>query len=108
MDKVKSAAVVCLVLGLFLGLSRASFEDCYMSCFILCAITPGNSLFSCSVKCLQDCIVPPSDSPRDTQYFCKLGCASSLCTNLSSKDNPGEKRVAGCVDSCSKTCANHV
>ncbi|XP_030464622.1 thionin-like protein 2 [Syzygium oleosum] len=108
MGEVKSAFVVCLVLGLFLGQSRANFEDCYKGCFILCAITPGQTLFSCSFKCLKDCISPPSNNLRVTHYFCKLGCASSLCTNLSSKDNPGEKRVAGCVGSCSETCTHHV
>ncbi|KAF8027530.1 hypothetical protein BT93_E0435 [Corymbia citriodora subsp. variegata] len=108
MGKAKTLFMVCLVLGLFLGQSGANFEDCYKVCFLLCAITPGHTLFSCSVECLKDCITPPSDSLRDTRYFCKLGCASTLCTNLSSKDNPGEKRVAGCVGSCSKTCTDHV
>ncbi|KAL3721033.1 hypothetical protein ACJRO7_005796 [Eucalyptus globulus] len=110
MGKVKSVFMVCIVLGLFLGQSGANFQDCYPACFILCAITPGRTLFSCSVECLKDCIIPPSDSLslRDTMYFCKLGCASSLCTNLSTKDNPREKRVAGCVNSCSKTCTDHM
>ncbi|KAI6671936.1 hypothetical protein NL676_006821 [Syzygium grande] len=107
MDKVKSVFVVCLVLGLFLGQSRAKFEGCYVKCFIPCVITPGKSLTSCAFKCLKDCLLPPSDSLMDTQYFCTLGCASSSCINLSSKDNPGEKRVAGCVDSCSERCATH-
>ncbi|XP_030464623.1 thionin-like protein 2 [Syzygium oleosum] len=107
MDKVKSVFVVCLVLGLFLGQSRAKFQDCYKNCLIVCAITPGKSLPLCALKCLKDCIIPFSDSLRDPQYFCQLGCASYLCTNLSSKDDPGEKRVAGCVDSCSERCATH-
>ncbi|KAL3721032.1 thionin-like protein 2 [Eucalyptus grandis] len=106
MDKVKSVLVVCLVLGLFLGQSRAEFQDCYVGCFVACVVT-GDNVVKCSLKCLKDCIGLPSHGLTDAEYFCKLGCASSLCINLSSKDDPGEKRVAHCVNSCSKTCANH-
>ncbi|XVE52121.1 hypothetical protein DITRI_Ditri02bG0096800 [Diplodiscus trichospermus] len=107
----RGVLMVCLVLGAIVGQSTASFQSCYMGCFVLCVIIPQNTVFSCSVKCLKDCIVPnPSSiglaSVQDmTQYFCKLGCATSLCTNLSTKENPGEQKVGSCVDSCSKTCA---
>ncbi|OMO66809.1 hypothetical protein COLO4_30353 [Corchorus olitorius] len=72
-------------------------------------LMPQNSAFSCGVNCLKSCIVPTSTltslRDKDTQYFCKLGCATSLCTHFSTKDNPGGKEVGRCVDSCSGTCA---
>ncbi|EOY26334.1 hypothetical protein QQP08_020329 [Theobroma cacao] len=106
---VGSVLMVYLVLGLLVGQSTASFQTCYMGCFIWCVITPNNTVFSCSVKCLKDCIIPSFSFPsgKDTQYFCKLGCATSLCTDLSSKENPGEEKVGSCVDSCSETCAKN-
>ncbi|XVF86574.1 hypothetical protein PTKIN_Ptkin18bG0052900 [Pterospermum kingtungense] len=100
--------IVCLVLGVVVGQSAASFQSCYMGCFVLCVLIPQNTVFACSVKCLKDCIIPSFtdlSTLKDTQYFCKLGCATSLCTDLSSKDNPGEQKVGSCVDSCSRTCA---
>ncbi|XWS20339.1 hypothetical protein CRYUN_Cryun31cG0092900 [Craigia yunnanensis] len=104
----RGVLMVCLVLGVLVGQSTASFQSCYMGCFVLCVITPQKTVFSCSVKCLKDCIIPSSTdlaSLKDTQYFCKLGCATSLCANLSSKESPGEQEVGSCVDSCSETCA---
>ncbi|KAJ4718173.1 thionin-like protein 2 [Melia azedarach] len=101
----RNLLIVCLVLGLLAGQSAASFKDCYKSCFILCVITPGKNLVSCAGKCLKDCIIPFSlENLNDTRDFCKLGCASSLCTNLSTRDNPAEEKVESCVDSCSATC----
>ncbi|KAK6264031.1 hypothetical protein QQP08_018766 [Theobroma cacao] len=88
---VGSVMMVCLVLGLLVGQSTASFQKCYAGCFILCVAIPPNPVFSCAIKCLNECIIPSStlESGKDTQYFCKLGCATSLCTDLSSKENPG-------------------
>ncbi|KAJ4718172.1 thionin-like protein 2 [Melia azedarach] len=105
--KVESLLLVCLVLGLFVGQSSAAFTECYEACFIICFLTPGTTLASCATKCLKDCILPPNLHTlnlKDTQYFCKLGCATSMCANLSTKNNPAGKKVEGCVNSCSKTC----
>ncbi|KAJ9190124.1 hypothetical protein P3X46_001354 [Hevea brasiliensis] len=104
--------VVFVVLGMAVGqCTAASFSDCYKGCFLLCVITPGNSLCSCGSKCLKDCIFPSSitslSGKEQTHYFCKFGCASSLCTNLSTKQDPGEKKVASCVDSCSSRCSKN-
>ncbi|KAB2623876.1 thionin-like protein 2 [Pyrus ussuriensis x Pyrus communis] len=114
MDKkgLRPVPVAYLVLGMLMlaGQSSASFKSCYESCFILCVITPNHSVSYCSFQCLKDCIIP-SRSPldhsnihKDNVYFCKLGCASSLCSNLSTKQNPEVEKVGGCVDSCSETC----
>ncbi|KAL3721038.1 hypothetical protein ACJRO7_005801 [Eucalyptus globulus] len=96
MDKVKPVFILCLGLGLFLGQATADAEflGCYARCFVIC--------------CLNHCIHPLSEFSNDPQYFCKLGCAFSSCSNLSSKDNPNEKAVAGCVDSCLDPCTDHV
>lgn len=88
--------MVYLMTGLLVGQSQAAFKECYETCFIICYITPGTTLGSCAAKCLKDCIFPPklhTLSLQDTEYFCKLGCATSLCTNLSSKDNPGKYQL---------------
>ena len=89
-----SLLIVCLVLGLLVvvGESTASFKDCYKICFISCVIG-GKNLIKCAAKCLKDCVLPASSvlNLNDAQgFFCKLGCASTLCTNFSTKEDPGE------------------
>ncbi|RVW34072.1 hypothetical protein CK203_084332 [Vitis vinifera] len=136
---IRALVMVGLVMGMLVGQSTASFKDCYTKCFIFCIITPNNTAFSCSLECLKDCVIPshPLDiETADTTYFCKLGCASSLCTNLSTKKiqviSPlsfsfflilsillffflswslvsvlaGEK-VESCVNSCSNKCTEY-
>ncbi|EEF34194.1 thionin-like protein 2 [Ricinus communis] len=108
--RAKAFMVVLLVFSLLVGQSYAAFSECYKECFLICLIISGGCLDSCAFKCLKDCILPlpaTSSSLDDKQQihdFCKLGCASSLCTNLSSKNDPGEKKVGSCVDSCSNRC----
>ncbi|VVA37751.1 PREDICTED: thionin [Prunus dulcis] len=95
MDKkeLRSLAVAYLVLGMMLvGQSTASFESCYGSCFILYCIIPTPPLGQSNIQ-------------NHNQYnFCKLGCASTLCSNFSTKQNPEVEKVSGCVDSCSGRC----
>ncbi|XVF25027.1 hypothetical protein REPUB_Repub13aG0178600 [Reevesia pubescens] len=108
MEGRRVALMACLVLGVLIGQSTATFGSCYFSCFVFCVITPQTTPFLCSLKCLKDCIIPSSTnwgSLNDIQSFCKLGCATTLCSNISSKENPGEDKVGSCVDSCSETCA---
>lgn len=86
-----SLLLLCFLMAVQLKESTASFKSCYQGCFILCIITPNQSAISCPFKCLIDCIKPsfPVDfTHRDNDYFCKLGCASSLCTNFSTKEFP--------------------
>ncbi|KDP37195.1 hypothetical protein JCGZ_06251 [Jatropha curcas] len=111
--RVGSLMVVSImVLGLVLGQpTEASFGDCYKVCFLLCVITPGNSLVGCGGKCLKDCIFPSSinslTEKQQTHYFCNFGCASSFCSNISSKHDPREEKVASCVNSCSSRCSKN-
>ncbi|KAK7842736.1 thionin-like protein 2 [Quercus suber] len=83
----------------------ASFQDCYSGCFILCFIQTRNTL-QCGFKCIKDCITPPSTG-INSQYFCELGCATYSCSNISTIGNPDGKKVADCVDGCSKPCAKN-
>ncbi|XP_022723365.1 thionin-like protein 2 [Durio zibethinus] len=98
-----SMLMLCLVLGLLIGQSTASFQSGYKGCFILCIINSRNSMLSCSIKCLKKC-TSPFGNLQDTQYFYKLGCSTSMCISLSSKQDPSEGKVESCIDSCSKPC----
>ncbi|KAK2651358.1 hypothetical protein Ddye_011214 [Dipteronia dyeriana] len=83
-----------------------SFKQCYGICFITCVLTSANTTFGCAAECLKDCILtpPPIHTLMDTNNFCKLGCATSLCTHFSTKHDPAAEKVEGCVNSCSETC----
>ncbi|XP_050231984.1 thionin-like protein 2 [Mercurialis annua] len=113
---IKPVIMVMMVLSLVIigQCDATSFSDCYKGCFLKCLIIPnGSSIFSCATKCVKDCILPSSsmvsslDYKQQTNYFCKLGCASSLCTNFSSITDPGEKKVERCVKSCSNKCTTN-
>ncbi|KAA8541830.1 hypothetical protein F0562_022982 [Nyssa sinensis] len=109
-EKLRALVGVVMLLGMLLGQSTASFKDCYVECFIFCMIKPSNSAFSCSIQCLKDCIIPKS--PQDIHAthihdYCKLGCASSLCSNISTKQSPDGEKVESCVGSCSELCTKN-
>ncbi|KAJ4827983.1 hypothetical protein Tsubulata_033222 [Turnera subulata] len=60
---IKSLLVVLVVVGLLAAEpAAASFKECYVGCFVLCVITPGNNPVKCGAKCLKDCIFPHSSS----------------------------------------------
>ncbi|XP_059641384.1 thionin-like protein 2 [Cornus florida] len=108
--KLGALVLVVLAFGTVVGQSTAaSFKDCYVGCFIFCMLNPSNSAFSCATQCLKDCIIPnsPQQIHVDSHHFCNLGCASSLCSNISTKQNPDGERVESCVGSCSDTCAKN-
>ncbi|KAK9141888.1 hypothetical protein Syun_011288 [Stephania yunnanensis] len=55
-----------------------------------------------------ECILAPTSSAslanddRDRlNHYCELGCASSLCSTISTINNPNVEAVEGCVKSCS-------
>ncbi|XP_052176049.1 thionin-like protein 2 [Diospyros lotus] len=96
-----------------------SFRDCYIPCFILCIVIPPHSAFGCSLDCLRSCIIPQAHHaaaaaaaaaatrPETRLHFCKLGCASSLCANISTRQNPSGEKVESCVGSCSGLCTSN-
>ncbi|KGN45343.1 thionin-like protein 2 [Cucumis sativus] len=110
----KWALMAWLLLTSLSTANSTSFQECYATCFVICAITPGVAFSDCPLRCLQACIVPsfPIDDAdvvhrqqQQNHFFCKLGCAASSCTKFSTKQNPGERKVGRCVDSCSQTCS---
>ncbi|KAL5824883.1 hypothetical protein ACOSQ3_020946 [Xanthoceras sorbifolium] len=106
-DPVELFFIVFLVFGLLAGQSAAKFGDCYKICLVTC-LGSGKNILACAAKCVKDCIIPKPQTSLDplagTHYFCKLGCASTLCTKLSTIEDPAEEKVEGCVNSCSETC----
>ncbi|TXG69123.1 hypothetical protein EZV62_004058 [Acer yangbiense] len=104
---VESLFMVFVILGLLVGQSAADFKDCYGSCFLTCMIFERDPV-KCGSKCLKACLgTYSSQNLKHTDYFCKLGCANSLCTNLSTKLDPAVEKVEGCVNSCSETCSKN-
>lgn len=95
MEQNKGALVlvlVCLVFGSMVGHSTASFKKCYGICFLKCMLIPPFSPFFCAPMCLKDCIFHKNldNFQTDVSEFCKLGCATSLCTKISTKENPSK------------------
>ncbi|CAL9010239.1 unnamed protein product [Prunus brigantina] len=109
--------VMCLVMGyLVLGflVAQSSAVDnpgCYGNCVDKCKKSKGLfGLAACGVICIAECAFDsPSlhSVPKNNHYFCKVGCASSLCTSLLNQENPDIEKVGGCVDSCSDRCATN-
>ncbi|KAK2651369.1 hypothetical protein Ddye_011225 [Dipteronia dyeriana] len=90
----ESLFVVFVILGLLVGQSVADFNSCYKNCFRVCVFF-GGFVVQCAAKCLNECTFDTysSQTLKHTDDFCKLGCATSLCTNLSTKLDPG--RILG-------------
>ncbi|KAD6794664.1 hypothetical protein E3N88_05560 [Mikania micrantha] len=97
MKAILKFMVVMCVLVSGCSCDVTSFRDCYAKCFIFCMIEPNKSLCTCTTQCLKECIFPslPSTMAVDphTQNlgYCKLGCATSLCSNISKAHNPGDR-----------------
>ncbi|ONI15988.1 hypothetical protein PRUPE_3G072600 [Prunus persica] len=67
------------------GQSQATFQECYAGCMLVCFIKQHK--IGCFAKCLKSCFVIPTDIQAKPEHYCKLGCATSLCSNISTKDN---------------------
>ncbi|KAL5756212.1 hypothetical protein ACOSQ2_020958 [Xanthoceras sorbifolium] len=91
---VQSLLMVFMILGLLVGQSAASLQTCYPICLVPCMIIEKN-LLKCAGMCLKKCIFKPSslDSQKENHYFCKLGCATTLCTNISTKEDLGNSHA---------------
>ncbi|OMO74199.1 hypothetical protein COLO4_26662 [Corchorus olitorius] len=77
--------MVFLVLGI-LGQSQADFISCYNTCLMGCG--PFYSSW-CDANCLQYCSQESKSTAaiataalKDTQSFCKLGCAATMCSKI--------------------------
>ncbi|KAL5822981.1 hypothetical protein ACOSQ4_020889 [Xanthoceras sorbifolium] len=109
-SRVELFFIVFLVFGLLAGQSAAKFGDCYKICLVTC-LGSGKNILACAAKCVKDCIIPKPQTSLDplagTHYFCKLGCASTLCTKLSTIEDPAAEKVEGCVNTCSERCTKN-
>ncbi|XP_043698682.1 thionin-like protein 2 [Telopea speciosissima] len=124
-NNVKAVVVMMIMmveLGLLATQSSASFSSCYGPCFIFCVLKPNETVCTCTLQCLKDCLIPSSSSssssssmpssienissssPLSTDQYCNLGCAIFSCASLSTKKNPGVKEVGSCVSNCSQIC----
>ncbi|KAI5660579.1 hypothetical protein M9H77_29372 [Catharanthus roseus] len=108
--RLRALVMLVLAMGLIVDQSCASFKDCYAKCFVLCMIEPSQTLCSCTTQCFKECIFSNPTTVNEfheqtSNYdFCKLGCAFTMCSDISKKDKPNGEKVDGCVGSCSKTC----
>ena len=98
---VSLVLIVCLAMGslveqtsaqagIAIGVGVAAI--CYGACFIPCMLRPETTAGSCAIDCLKSCLPKSAvggGGLKDTQYFCNLGCSTALCSNLSTKENPG-------------------
>ena len=85
MAEKRACIVLFLAFGLLASQCNAEFGDCYRKCYSKCITIPGIVVDFCSVNCVTEC----TSAQQQTDYFCKLGCASSLCTKISTKTDPG-------------------
>ncbi|EOA37556.1 hypothetical protein CARUB_v10011831mg [Capsella rubella] len=90
---------------------KIPFEQCYPACLIECkAESKFPKYFKCPFTCIKTCLQQPSlpsvslNKIDDSDYFCKLGCATHNCVSLSSLQNPNVEKISACVDSCSNKC----
>ncbi|XP_059290802.1 thionin-like protein 2 [Lycium ferocissimum] len=126
LKKLRAFVLVLMAFGVFIGQSRASitsFRDCYSKCFVFCLIEPSQNLCTCTSRCLKECIfnTDPGNSTSiasskndisrqpDSKNlnFCKLGCAFSTCSALSTKHQPNGGKMDDCVGSCSRMCTKN-
>lgn len=104
-----SAAMFYLVLVMQVQQSRGDDDNsakaiektaCYGECLVPCVKKGGwAGKALCAAKCTLECGFSAESAalhstnnipnPRDNLYFCNIGCASSLCTNFVTKQNPG-------------------
>ncbi|XP_056862977.1 thionin-like protein 2 [Raphanus sativus] len=105
--ETKIIAMLVAIMGSLLVETEAmNFLECVKECTSTCG-SNGLSTLTCPFTCLTICIHPPDLQETDqTDYFCKLGCATSRCVPSSSiKDKYHAEKVSVCVDSCSDMCS---
>ncbi|KAI3891564.1 hypothetical protein MKX03_033111 [Papaver bracteatum] len=107
--------MILLLLGICIGQTSAShytdFQKCWNECMSVCsAMYPGVIAGAiCPVRCAKRCLddINSSDDHSGVRlsYYCKLGCASQNCVNISTPQDPRGEEVEKCVNSCSDECA---
>ncbi|KAJ0075947.1 hypothetical protein Patl1_34142 [Pistacia atlantica] len=69
-------------------------------------------LLSMQPVAARECLGHHNETSLTSNDFCDVGCVSSLCFNLMTKENlqkpGGKEKVEGCLDSCSTSyCAKN-
>ncbi|KAK2651366.1 hypothetical protein Ddye_011222 [Dipteronia dyeriana] len=88
---VESLFMVFVILGLLVGQLAADFKLCFTNCFVICRIY-GGAAIECGTKYFKECTFDTyfSHTVKHTDYFCKIGCVTFLCTNLRTKLDPDQ------------------
>ncbi|CAA0839107.1 Thionin-like protein 2 [Striga hermonthica] len=104
--------LVILVVGLMLtgkssAINLVGCATCVLPCFT--NISDLQSLGKCVIDCVPTCIQPTQNDVGELQDldgldYCKLGCAISMCSNFSKRNDTNGEKVDGCVGSCSNKC----
>jgi len=94
------AVMIVMVIGNLLAQTAAQkipFKECYPACLVECkAGSKFPKYLKCPFTCTKECLQqpsPPSVSSNnidESDYFCKLGCATYHCVSLSSIQNPSK------------------
>ncbi|KAJ0973630.1 hypothetical protein J5N97_015595 [Dioscorea zingiberensis] len=106
--------MVVLILGLNLAqthVDAATTKSCCINvgakaCYNNCIQRQGTPA-TCAKTC--GCILIPTSTPCPRDYpisFCKLGCASSMCSTISTVQNSdvAEEAWVACNNKCTKLC----
>ncbi|KAF8050458.1 hypothetical protein N665_1962s0003 [Sinapis alba] len=91
----KVIAMLVVMMGSLLVETKAiDFQECYEACTLTCGATAdGFKKLACPFTCLKDCIHPSQPDLQEinqTNYFCKLGCATNHCVSSSSIKDKGK------------------
>lgn len=88
------------------------FTSCLNQCMFFCLVghnNPCDCTYKCYKKCLDARLAPPppatktinmdmvEDENAQNLGYCKLGCATSLCSNLGLQHDPGMLYLFPCV-----------
>nr|DAD44740.1 TPA_asm: hypothetical protein HUJ06_002970 [Nelumbo nucifera] len=104
---MRALVVMVVVVGMLATTATSqsqTFSGCYLPCINSCISTGQSNILLCSWNCLLHCI---PTSPGDPHSYCNLGCAYSMCSKLSTEQNPAAEEVEGCVNNCSQTCSQN-
>ena len=99
MDSKRMAMLVVMMLvmgNILFEAEGMAFTDCYKGCFVMCAASSsGFKKLFCPFSCIKACKQPTPSSEAtlneidQTDYFCKLGCATDRCASSSSIHDKG-------------------
>ncbi|CDY57077.1 BnaCnng31570D [Brassica napus] len=101
--------LVVIMGSLLVDTEAMGFQECCQGCISGCRAN-GLSV-TCPFTCLAICIKPSEPDLQEidqTDYFCRLGCATNRCVPSSSIEDKADyaEKVSVCVDSCSNMCSN--